>query len=116
REIHGAGEEAFVAWADGQAKDGFRVVSLSVRAGDPRPRFNGIAVRDGRELPTSVRVGITGQDSAPHFYAMSGQGYRLKVGSIYDDAGEQKQAQIWVKDGVSFGGFCIKPASLPPYL
>ena len=117
REIHGAGERAFVAWADGQAPDGFRVVSLSVSAGGPRPRFNGIAVPDGRAPPAAVRVGIvSGKDSAEYFFRMRGQDYRLLVGSIYGEGGVQKQAQIWVKDGVTFRGYSLGRADLSAYL
>ncbi len=117
REIHGAGEQAFVAWADGQTQDGFRVVSLSVSAGGPRPRFNGIAVPGGQAPPAAVRVGIvTGKDSAEYFFRMRGQDYRLLVGGIYGEAGVQKQAQIWVKDGVTFRGYSLGLADLSAYL
>ena len=59
---------------------------------------------------------MTYKDGLNHFYAMRGRGYRPLVGSIYCDAGEQKQAQIWVNDGVTFGGYGIHLDALSSFL
>jgi tRNA A-37 threonylcarbamoyl transferase component Bud32 len=104
REVHGADEKGFLDWVDSLAKDGFRPVSLSVRAGSDQPRFNGIAVRDGRDLPTTVRVGMVQPEPRDHFFRMRDLGYRPLVSCLYDDGGRQKQAHLWVKDGVDFRG------------
>jgi tRNA A-37 threonylcarbamoyl transferase component Bud32 len=102
REIHGAEEKRFVRWAEVQAMDGFRPVSLSVRAGSDQPRFNGIAVCDGRALPLNIRVGMSAAEGETHFFRLRDLHYRQVASCMYNDGGRQKQAHLWVKDGVRF--------------
>jgi tRNA A-37 threonylcarbamoyl transferase component Bud32 len=105
REIHGADEAAFLKWVNALSKDGFRPVSLSERAGGDEPRFNGIAVRDGRDFPTATRLGMSGAEAHDHFFHMTDLGYRIIASCLYRDGGRQKHGHVWVKDGVGFSGY-----------
>jgi tRNA A-37 threonylcarbamoyl transferase component Bud32 len=116
REVHGADEKGFMEWVDAVTKDGFRPVSLSVRAGSDQPRFNGIAVRDGRDLPTTVRVGMSGPEPLDYFRQMCDRRYRVVASCLYVDGGLQKQAHIYVKDGVSFRAWGHRLDLLPKIL
>jgi WD40 repeat protein len=112
REIHGAEEKAFLGWVEEMTRDGFRPITLSVRAGSPEPRFHGIAIRDGRALSTNVRLGLSGNEPPQHFARMNGAGYSLAVSCLYNDAGQQKQAHLWVRDGHGFSGYATTVSKL----
>ncbi len=114
RETHGADESTFQRWADAQERDGFRPVTLSVGAGSAQPRFHGIAIRDGRTLRTTLRLGMAGTEPRDHFLDMRGQGYRPLVSCMYNDGGRQKQAHLWIRDGLGFSGHGLNLASLLP--
>ncbi len=105
RETHGVDADAFLAWTDAHSREGFRPVFLSTEVGSARPRFNGIAVRDGRTLLNWVQLKLSPSEARAFFLAKTGQGFRPLVSCLYDDQGHQRQAHIYVKDGVSFGGY-----------
>ncbi|HZU37127.1 MAG TPA: protein kinase [Gemmataceae bacterium] len=105
REIHNADRQTFSMWAASLLADHCRVVSLSVQAGSVQPRFNGIAVRDGKDLPTVVHPALSNEDASALDRRMRELGYRQLISCVYADGDKQKQAHVWVKDGNGFSAF-----------
>jgi hypothetical protein len=111
REAHGLDERAFREWLDRQGAAGFRPEFLSVQAGADVPLFNGVAVPDSPAVPTRWRLGLSGAEPGEYFFESVSAGYRPLVSCVYDNGGEQRQAHLYIKDGVKYGGYGVDRAS-----
>lgn len=115
RETHSATEAELRQWIYRVSREGFRLTSVSVGVGSPEPRFNALAVRDGRDLATDYQI-LSGAEPGEYFRLMSQSGYRPLVSCLYADGGKQKQVHVWVADGSSFGGYGTTFAKLATLL
>jgi hypothetical protein len=66
--------------------------------------FNAIALRDQRQLASSLRL-LAPKEMMPHFDLMRSMGFRINVGCLYWQAGERHDVHCWMKDGGNWTGW-----------
>jgi hypothetical protein len=105
REIHGADRKALQAWVDGLRSPDFRPTFVSAHVGGKGPRFNAIAIQDGRRLPYEFRLGLWGDENAAYWKRMHQNGFRHLVACHYVESEQLYEAQVWVQENRLWEGW-----------
>jgi serine/threonine protein kinase len=99
REVHGVDLAGLKRWLNG-LPTGFRPADITARAGATPPRFDAVAIRDGRDLPFEAHLDLdhSGVHHMKDFEAMTGSGWALLISCPYDYGEGRPRHHIWVKD------------------
>jgi CubicO group peptidase (beta-lactamase class C family) len=98
--LHGESPQAYQAWIDRMAREGYRPVFVQAFQDGQSPRFCAIAHKGGKNHPWIARQGLTRDDYQAAFDNLGKQGYRPLTTTGYPDGGRTRLAAIWIRDDV----------------
>lgn len=99
RAIHGASSEAYNAWAQKAAADGYQVIFIDGVGAGSVAQFAAVAEKGADPPPTEAHIDLTGAEYQKTFDALAAKGYRVISLRGYRSAGTPRFAAVWVRDG-----------------
>ena len=111
REAHALAADELDKWMAALERDGYIPTYLSAEAG-PAARFNGVAVPNPAKIPWRfyARDAVDGPRWQSDFVARQKDGFRPVAYAPYSDGGRQYEADVWVSDRRTGGGWFGTPA------